>query len=114
MRCTAGRGTSSGSNSNAKRMRVSGVRKSCEMPAKSVVRLESSSLTSLAMALKLAARVTSSVGPLLRQRREALGAAERFHCLCGFRKRPGDATHDQRRGGSDDDGTHEDDHDADV
>ena len=63
MRSTTSRGTCSGSNSKAKRIRVSGVRKSCETPASSVVRLESSSLTSRAIALKLAASVTSSAGP---------------------------------------------------
>ena len=44
-------------------MRVSGVRRSCETPANSVVRLASSALTSRAMALKLVANATSSVGP---------------------------------------------------
>ena len=52
-----------GISSSAKRMRVRGVRKSWEIPAKSVVRLESNSLTSRAMALTLAASVTSSRGP---------------------------------------------------
>ena len=45
------------------RMRASGVRKSCEMPASRVVRFDSNSLTSRAIRLKLAASATSSRGP---------------------------------------------------
>ena len=45
-------------------MRVSGVRKSCEMPAKSVVRFSNNTDISDAIVLKLRANETNSRGPV--------------------------------------------------
>ena len=44
--------------------RVIGVRRSCEIPASKVVRLSSSSRTSVAMVLKRRAKSASSAGPV--------------------------------------------------
>ena len=63
-RCTNALSTLSGSSSKASRMRVSGVRRSWEIPAINVVRLANNRAISSAMVLKLRASETSSRGPV--------------------------------------------------